>query len=728
MQVDSSQDAERDPASPDFWVAALGGDATAERLVRDGAIAKAIQSRRPSQIHAAMENKFRHAKSPGDHAALWRALENRRLFAEPIRKAPGMSTVNGIGMRLSGAQDRDPQDGSYISTLFFTLLFIPIWPVRQYLVSDAGRGAWSFQATVPMSRLHKRWRKIVAGVGIAGALLIGLNLLNRETSDEVHFLNGLEVPVTIAGAGDSSFIVQPQGMITRELDSGSHHILVRDKGTVLEELDVDVPGGTDLVVYNVLGAAPLYVNDVAYAGEDVSPAEAEARSRFASLAGPTWVVRDDVDYVFENPPETVPLGRKGEISLKRSVGMGAGGWRSAVGHLATDGKMGAAAALARRIALLESTARDALYWAHELTLQEGNEKLAEKFASQAITVAPESIDAHRVYQTHMEKVGRSDEILPTYKAAYEAQSDSLKDGYLYARLAPLAESQAILERLLPQHPDSRWLHRGLSWTYMQGAEYEKAIPHYEKLLELEPQGAGGILSLLARAYAGAGRPKEGLDAIRAMFEAAPARMAKGGQGIPGGTPFELAWIYASLVRLVPSATEYPGTGTLLKPFFEGEPDPAVLADIAAFARDEPWIKSLLPRVKSEALLERYRLVLLAQQDVEQAARGALAATDETLTGIDDLAQIVMACELHRLGHADKARSVLAGLSPETADELTYDHIKVLPDVSGLSRDLPIGPRAAMLFSASRRTEDAARKSELLARARRYDVLARILPR
>ncbi len=70
--------------------------------------------------------------------------------------------------------------------------------------------------------------------------------------------------------------------------------------------------------------------------------------------------------------------------------------------------------------------------------------------------------------------------------------------------------------------------------------------------------------------------------------------------------------------------------------------------------------------------------------------------------------------------------MLAGL-PQYRSALGIEHVEALPDVSGLSEDLDVQLRAAMLYAASRRTDDAERREKLLAEARRLDVLDVVVP-
>ncbi|HOV17964.1 MAG TPA: hypothetical protein PLK10_00915 [Ottowia sp.] len=58
---------------------------------------------------------------------------------KPIKSAPSLSTINGIGATLYGKTDSKP-DGSYMATYYFTFLFFPIFPIARYRVMPTGGG------------------------------------------------------------------------------------------------------------------------------------------------------------------------------------------------------------------------------------------------------------------------------------------------------------------------------------------------------------------------------------------------------------------------------------------------------------------------------------------------------------------------------------------------------------------------------------------------------------
>jgi hypothetical protein len=131
---------------------------------------------------------FRQAHESRDHVAAQRAFgelerncstdENteaiesfrealRDLWAArgsvPISKAPTLSDLfYGIGTRLYGRGDWDPETATYVATLFFTILYLPIIALARYRVEDLANGRIRFYGKVPLTRNQRIWNLVVA--------------------------------------------------------------------------------------------------------------------------------------------------------------------------------------------------------------------------------------------------------------------------------------------------------------------------------------------------------------------------------------------------------------------------------------------------------------------------------------------------------------------------------------------------------------------------------------
>src|SRR5439155_23241871 len=80
-------------------------------------------------------------------------------------------TVNFIGTTLYGATDAR-SDGTYVATQFFVVLFLPIWPLAEFIVRRAGGRKYNFIGKVPLRNSHRIWRRVA--LVLAAAAFVAL--------------------------------------------------------------------------------------------------------------------------------------------------------------------------------------------------------------------------------------------------------------------------------------------------------------------------------------------------------------------------------------------------------------------------------------------------------------------------------------------------------------------------------------------------------------------------
>jgi gas vesicle protein len=93
---------------------------------------------------------------------------NAKLFAglTPIKSAPTLQTINGCGFAMYGSTDVDHETGSYMTTYYFVMIFIPIFPISRYRVIASGGNSYRFLAKGPLRDFDK-WH-----LGLAIAVLL----------------------------------------------------------------------------------------------------------------------------------------------------------------------------------------------------------------------------------------------------------------------------------------------------------------------------------------------------------------------------------------------------------------------------------------------------------------------------------------------------------------------------------------------------------------------------
>src|SRR5580698_8697214 len=75
------------------------------------------------------------------HAPLGDALK-------PIKRAPMLRRINGIGYTLAGGLREPTLAGAYYKQTVFTIFFFPVAWGRIYLVKDAGNRSWSIFGSI----------------------------------------------------------------------------------------------------------------------------------------------------------------------------------------------------------------------------------------------------------------------------------------------------------------------------------------------------------------------------------------------------------------------------------------------------------------------------------------------------------------------------------------------------------------------------------------------------
>lgn len=113
-------------------------------------VAYVNESRNWKRAQALLEQAETWALDP---KTIQRLAENRRVVdrnvkllgdLEPIKSAPTLYTMNGIGFTLYGKTDADAESKSHMATYYFVFLFIPLIPICRYRVVAHGNGSYNF--------------------------------------------------------------------------------------------------------------------------------------------------------------------------------------------------------------------------------------------------------------------------------------------------------------------------------------------------------------------------------------------------------------------------------------------------------------------------------------------------------------------------------------------------------------------------------------------------------
>src|SRR5262245_24371596 len=99
---------------------------------------------------------------------------------KPVSSPPPLQTVNGVGLMVYGSRDYDQGTNTYVVTLCFTFLFIPIFALSAYRVSSAPQGGWYFYGKVPLSMVARGWNVLVLLGILVGAGSIWYSIRSND--------------------------------------------------------------------------------------------------------------------------------------------------------------------------------------------------------------------------------------------------------------------------------------------------------------------------------------------------------------------------------------------------------------------------------------------------------------------------------------------------------------------------------------------------------------------
>ncbi len=284
------------------------------RYVGDPRLREAMRSGEYGRFRRILEYYRSQADEADELEAIDYVYYNPQLFVPPVGKAPKLFTLNGFGTRLVGKKDRDEATGFRIATLYLTLLFLPVFPIRRYLVRSFDEDHYEFYGKLAASPAQNLWRvMLVMGTLAMGLLaMAAIVIASWSYTPDVQIINAFDEPVELVVDGEESFEIPPRSLVAKPVADGTRQFTTRFvDGTEIEELEFEVPRRKDLVVYNIAGAAPAIVESVTYfdmtGPEYLSGAYLEHVEDYEFLAGLRRYVRDDVRYIDVDPPEEIDI-------------------------------------------------------------------------------------------------------------------------------------------------------------------------------------------------------------------------------------------------------------------------------------------------------------------------------------------------------------------------------------------------------------------------------------
>jgi hypothetical protein len=465
----------------------------------------------------------------------------------------------------------------------------------------------------------------------------------------------------------------------------------------VESGHLQVEAGTDLLMWNVLGAAPLFDRTVVY--QDKNGKAPAPEPQF--FCGERAVRRSGITDAFSDPPRSIKMSSGQAVGYRHQLGVLPEGFEFCAGRIGRAGKPEPALALAKGLMTFDPDP-DQTRTAAGLCRAVGRGDEGLRLTEQALARHSDSVEHHRVYQSLAEAMGKGAELRTGYKARHQASPDSPDAAYLYARVLPDPEAMAVVTPFLLRFPDHIGLIRIQVFRSVRNLRFDEALDSLERLRRLDRQEWGAqyvedhltVLAALGR----------GDEAMRVAEEAFARKE---------GSRFRLARIQAWLSR---------------RP---GAPADTLIAKMALAPNDAQevrvhfWLvgqKTDLAPLRAEPGWAMCQLMLDAHYDPRKALEDAARAGPDALQQVDAVVLILLLGEARADRDAEARKRLEAALDPYVP----------VPDVrryfddgswSEALDDVGLAERGALFLSRSRNDRLPSQERERLrARARLHDPL------
>ncbi|HET9157058.1 MAG TPA: hypothetical protein VFN91_10350 [Myxococcaceae bacterium] len=451
-------------------------------------------------------------------------LGNRRLFARPMKQGSGpfLGTFNGFGATLMGAAEKDgtTQIATHVAVAVF---FIPLFPFGAYVVSPAGGGAmhrsWRLFARVPLTFGTWLWQRTLSLGALAAVLYAGYGAFHATQHHVLHVLNGLNEPVNVT-LGNSTMHVPPGGRQVIDLPVGTVRGIAKlDSGAEVDDQQISVRSGSQKLVWNVAGAAPLMLGEIRYTS-DRATASNDQGAEPTIYCGQRVVSIANVDFAFADPPKSISMPKGSNVIVRHHlavVPVERKGPDLCIGYLMSTGK------LTEVLPLLELAARSsgwdpARTWTLLVVARVVAPDRAIPLAEAALREKPDSIAHHRMYQALSSFRMSVADLQARYRARADGAPSSAGAQYLYARLLRGPAGVEAVQAGVARFPDSPDFLRYLLAVEVTRGRWKQAQEAWERLSRLAPDEAGDVLDDGITSLVALGRVPE---ARRQLFERFP---------------------------------------------------------------------------------------------------------------------------------------------------------------------------------------------------------------
>ncbi len=531
-------------------------------------------------------------------------------------------------------------------------------------------------------------RFTLAGTALCALLLGGILFAACEVQT-VHFVNALDVPVSVSVDGARLLPIPAGGRTSKGFVSGLHRVEVTTvDGKPLEQGELYVQSNLErAVVWNVLGAAPLYMQRYVYSRQ----ARVNSTPQVTTYAGTRLVDQEGVDYLFANPPKSVST-KGGRSVTKVQLTEAPGGWRTSLNLLENEERYALLAKLGEALLQVDPTQEEPFEAALKGWYHHEGPEAALAFLRRTMKAHPGLQPAHEKYQLLLQALGQRGYARDSYAGLLEKTPASVVAQFLMSKVEPPAEALARLEKLVEQEPTREGLKRERAWLRFLTGRYADAVADYEALLEPKKPVEPEVASAYLRSLVALGRAPAALTLAAGFGEAEET------------LDWRLAILYGRLSGLVPEEEWPKGLPFFVERANAGRSDRLIPVWISARLGQEVS-EADLRALPSDEIRQALAIQKAAWKSAEQAWRESHNASVSTLEMLDTSTTLLLAAEFERVGAtalAGKLFGTLALLTPLSREELRT--AVFAPEGEAVLAHLDPEWRAAVLLARARRMD------------------------
>jgi tetratricopeptide (TPR) repeat protein len=376
-------------------------------------------------------------------------------------------------------------------------------------------------------------RPVVLLTSVALVFLVVLGVvLGLVVFRNVCLVNGLAVPITVEVDG-RRLRVPPIGRTWTVLRIGTHDVRASTGKDVVEDATIVAPPSSSVVLYNVMGVAPVYEASVFYSkggGRDPNPL-------LYFFGGRRLIVlHDHIDYQFEPLPESIQVDNNSSGERKLHLDTIDGGWRATVGYLMEHGRDEESLSVCRGVVAAQPEDASARSCVEQELLRLRGPQAVLNMLEQEIKTTPNDADAHKSYLRAAWLLGHGKDIQRRYRALCEREPTPL-NCTLRARTEESKEAIALLRDTVARWPEDGFARRTLAYLAFLDGDYALAATVFEDVATRKDPEYRAYLNDHASSLVALGRAQEAADRV--------ARLLSSG----GELQRDEAVLYSRLARL-----------------------------------------------------------------------------------------------------------------------------------------------------------------------------------